>query len=82
MRLDITLTCSNCGRHQELSNEKMQDTADVISAGWGSCGGALYCPECSRTWGERNPGRPMSDDRNTFFVIMSAFMRAKKGGDS
>ena len=74
----IDVMCSCCGNHQKLSNEKIEDTVDLIHSGWGSCGSALYCPECSKSWKERNGNRKMADERNTFIVIMNLFFAAKK----
>jgi len=67
------ITCSNCGVHRALDAHK--DPADAIRAGWNSCGDALYCPECSRTWSERNPGRAMSSLENTYFKILKKIGR-------
>lgn len=76
MKIDIM--CSCCGNHETVSNRKVSNSVDLIKRGWGSCGSALYCPECTRTWKERNGDRPMADERNTFFVIMNLFMDALK----
>lgn len=72
----VYLQCSNCGRQRRLSNKHLRYTADVINQGWGSYGSALYCPKCSKTWDERNPGRPMAGDVNTFHVVTAIFKRA------
>lgn len=69
----IDVQCSCCGNHIKLSNKKIQYTVDLIKSGWGSCGSALYCQECSKTWKERNGNRKMADERNTFFIIMRLF---------
>lgn len=74
MKIDIM--CSCCGNHETVSNRKVSNSIDLIKRGWGSCGSALYCPECTRTWKERNGDRPMADERNTFFVILNLFMDA------
>lgn len=74
MKIDIM--CSCCGNHETVSNRKVSNSVDLIKRGWGSCGSALYCPECTRTWKERNGDRPMADERNTFFVILNLFMDA------
>lgn len=76
--MTINIMCSCCGNYEKVSNKMVSDSVDLIKRGWGSCGSALYCPACSRTWNERNPGRPMADERNTFFVIMNLFMDALK----
>lgn len=76
MKIDIM--CSCCGNHETVSNRKVSNSVDLIKRGWGSCGSALYCPDCTRTWKERNGDRPMADERNTFFVILNLFMDALK----
>lgn len=74
--MTIDIMCSCCGNHEPVSNRKVSNSVDLIKRGWGSCGSALYCPECTRTWKERNGDRPMADERNTFFVILNLFMDA------
>lgn len=76
----IYLQCSNCGAKRRVSNRGMQYTGNAIRQGWGSYGSALYCPECSKTWDKRNPGRPMASTANTFWVIAMAFKRAMERG--
>lgn len=73
----IDLCCSNCGNHRRLSADAVQYTVDAIKQGWGSYGAALYCPECVRTWYDRNT-RPMADERNTMLVIMGQIWRARE----
>lgn len=80
--MTIDIMCSCCGNHEKIANKKISDTADLIHRGWGSCGSALYCPECTRTWKERNGDRPMADERNTFFVILNLFMDALREADT
>lgn len=80
--MTIDVMCSCCGNHQKLSNKRIQDTADLIHSGWGSCGSALYCPECAKSWKERNGNRQMGDERNTFVAIMNMFFDAKKAEES
>lgn len=76
----ILLTCSNCGKHARLENRYVDDTVKFIKSGWGSCGSAIYCPECTATWSERNGDRPMGDEKNTFFVVMREFMKQGRSG--
>jgi len=80
MKIDIM--CSCCGNHETVSNRTVSNSIDLIKRGWGSCGSALYCPECTRTWKERNGDRPMADERNTFFVILNLFMDALREADT
>lgn len=74
----ITITCSCCGAHREISNEKMEYTVKAIKDGWGSFGSALYCPKCTAAWDERNPDRPMPGEKNTFWVIAKRFFEVSK----
>ena len=74
--VEIDIQCSCCGNHRKLSNAKLEDTVNFVNSGWGSCGDALYCPECAKTWKERNGDRQMSNDRNTFIQIMRQFFDA------
>lgn len=80
--MTIDIMCSCCGNHETVSNRKVSNSVDLIKRGWGSCGSALYCPECTRTWKEHNGDRPMADERNTFFVILNLFMDALREADT
>lgn len=72
----MEIMCSCCGRTMQfvysLSAVKL-----VIARGWNSCGRALYCPECSATWSERNGSRPLAGGDNTIQVIDRIYRRAK-----
>lgn len=70
------IQCSCCGYHQDFPNDKTWPIS-VTSAGWGSYGSALYCPECTRTWPERNPGRSMASNGNTL-IVAKLFVRNQK----
>lgn len=59
--------CSNCGFSEKVV---LGDMPALVKKGWGSYGRALYCPECTKTWDKRNPGRPMAGEINTLSVIM------------
>ena len=75
----ICLTCSNCGAQREVSFSGTRAYyREIILDGWGSYGGALYCPECSRTWYKRNK-KPMADDINTLLVIQEKLLQAGRG---
>lgn len=49
----LTIMCSRCGCTEDLTYTPEQLDA-AITKGWNSYGRALYCPECSRTWHDRN----------------------------
>lgn len=66
------IMCSNCGAEESVHNS-LRDISEVAER-WGSFGGALYCPECVKTWHERNK-KPMSDYKNTFTVICGRFFK-------
>ena len=76
--ITIRLQCSNCGATETITN-RIDEAEKAIKSGWGSYGSALYCPECSKTWDERNPGRPMADEGNTFWVITALIHRSLGG---
>lgn len=66
---DMTIYCSCCGRKLSFSYSAHNVLRAIYTLGWGSFGSALYCPECTRTWSERNVGRPMPGPKNTIRVI-------------
>ena len=63
----MQIQCSNCGTIKKFGYTMSNLTA-IIRDGWNSCGNALYCPECSKTWYNRNR-KPMSGKWNTLRVI-------------
>lgn len=71
----VKIFCSNCGKSYRMSTKNVVCVRDAINAGWGSCGSALYCPKCSKTWHERNK-KPMSDGENTAWRISTAIADA------
>ncbi len=55
MKIQRTLfiQCSRCGKREEIPfyySFLVKATMD----GWNSYGSALYCPECTATWHDRN----------------------------
>ena len=80
--MNILIMCSNCGATREMCSHTPR--GDMIAAvsheGWGSCGSAFYCPECTRTWYARNR-KPMSSGINTCALILEAFIRAYESGE-
>lgn len=68
----LEIVCSNCGKKQKIKCTRtgmLSKIEDVVDKGWGSCGSALYCPECTKTWADRNGNRPMSGKNNTIYRI-------------
>lgn len=53
----MKILCSRCGNTHSFRYSAENVGAAVYEMGWGSYGSALYCPECSKTWDERNKGR-------------------------
>ncbi len=76
----MTIWCSNCGAHHSFRYSAGNVLNAVYVHGWGSYGAVLYCPECSRTWDERNKGRPMAGPKNTIRVIDEIHGRICKRG--
>lgn len=66
---ELDIQCSNCGCHQSFNYDDTFPNT-VPKAGWGSFGRALYCPECTKTWSDRNPGRPMANNANTMAAAL------------
>lgn len=66
----VNISCSRCGDRRRLStNRGSIDALAAIRAGWDSCGHALYCPKCVKTWTERN-NRHLAGETNTLANIM------------
>lgn len=70
---NLNIMCSNCGNMESVPNNL--GVIDKVAERWGSCGSALYCPECKATWRERND-KPMADKSNTFTLIAGKFFVA------
>jgi hypothetical protein len=63
----MRIQCSNCGASKEFRFNSGK-VLEAINEGWGSYGSALYCPECTKTWYERND-KDLADKVNTMSVI-------------
>lgn len=74
----MKLCCSRCGADYEFRYCAANVLNAVYSLGWGSYGAALYCPECTKTWNERNKGRPMPGPENTIGLIDEWYRRSKR----
>lgn len=75
----MVIMCSRCGAKKSFTYSKA-NADKVIKEGWGSFGSALYCPECTKSWPERNPDRPQPGDDNTRVVIKNWADRRKRKG--
>jgi len=50
---EVDIQCSNCGKRVTFKYSPA-NAKKRTDEGWNSFGDALYCPECSATWEERN----------------------------
>lgn len=64
---EIEIMCSCCGFRKTIPNS-IGAIDDTCNEGWNSFGSALYCPECVRTWHERN-SKPLAGKQNTFTIM-------------
>lgn len=74
----MTISCINCGAHCSFRYCAGNVLNAVYNRGWGSYGAALYCPKCTKTWDERNEGRPMPGPENTIRVIDEMYRRSRR----
>lgn len=74
----MNISCSRCGADKEFRYSTGNVLCTVYTQGWRSYGSALYCPECSSTWDERNKGRPLPGPENTIALIDILYQRSKK----
>lgn len=71
----MRIQCSNCGAIKGFTYTAT-NVNKAIFEGWGSYGGALYCPKCVKTWGERN-NEKLSSNENTIKLIDEVHERNK-----
>lgn len=79
----LEIQCSSRGKRHAIPLVRagmIRLIQSTIDSGWGSCGGVLYCPECTKTWAKRNGDRPMGDNVNTMNVIWCLAFDSKIGG--
>ena len=72
----MRIQCSNCGAIKGFTYTAT-NVNKAIFEGWGSFGGALYCPKCVKTWGERNNTK-LSSNENTIKLIDEVHERNKR----
>ena len=72
----MTLICSNCGEKRAVMTISEADQA--VREGWKVVGDAEYCPECSRTWEDRN-GREIPSNETISYIKMATLMVVKEG---
>ena len=72
----MQVQCSRCGKRKSFSYTVMS-VAKLIESGWGSYGNVLYCPECSRTWHDRND-KEMANSWNTVRIIDERHMQLSR----
>lgn len=68
----MTLMCSNCG--EEKTVETILEVTKVIEDGWRTVGDANYCPECSRTWKDRNGREIPSSETGSYWMVLRIYM--------
>lgn len=71
----MTLVCSNCGEKRTV--ETIPEAEQAVRDGWKVVGDAEYCPECSRTWKDRN-GREIPSSETGSYWRIRALMVAKE----
>lgn len=74
----MKILCSCCGADYEFRYGAGNVLCAVYTQGWSSYGAALYCPECSKTWDERNRGRPLAGPESTIGVIDELYRRSRR----
>ena len=74
----MKISCSRCGADKEFRYSAGNVLCTVYTQGWRSYGAALYCPECSATWEERNKVRPLSEQEDTIGLIDDLYRRSKR----
>lgn len=74
----MKILCSRCGADKEFRYSAGNVLCAVYTQGWNSYGAALYCPECSATWDERNKGRPLPEPEAAVGVIDEWYHRSKR----
>ena len=52
----MKIMCSNCGSVRSMTYSAA-NAIKTIRAGWRANGSAAYCPECVKTWADRNGDR-------------------------
>ena len=52
----MKIMCSNCGATRFMTYSAT-NAIKAIRTGWRANGNAAYCPECVRTWADRNGDR-------------------------
>ena len=58
---EATIQCSSCGAHIKLKHSFIE----IVQEGEGSCGTAVYCPECVQRFKKISPDREMNSDVGT-----------------
>lgn len=71
---EFELTCSCCGAHSRHLKRSLNYAVELADEGWRNYGTAMYCPSCSETWSERNPGRNLSSYPITVTAIMQEML--------
>lgn len=69
-RPKVEIQCSCCGQRDSVTTGPT-GLDRCVEKGWNSFGSALYCPECSATWEERNgPNKSLCGPEHTKKLIL------------
>lgn len=74
----MKISCSNCGADNDFTYSAANVIHVVHALEWGNYGAALYCPECTKAWDQRNKGRPQSGPENAICLIDGLYQRSKR----
>jgi hypothetical protein len=77
--IKIELICSNCGQKEETADDMDSVFATAVK-GWRATPGAMYCPECVRTWKDRNGTEMPTNWVNTIRAIGNHILQERKRG--
>lgn len=63
----MRIVCSNCGRSATLKPRGF-NVSELLDKGWRCYSVNLYCPECSKTWNERND-KPLGSRDDSYALL-------------
>ena len=75
MTMKIEYQCSNCGKWEKVS-AMVGIPHGMFALGYRAVGDALYCPECVKSWAERN-GKPFDEQYKDVGHLFSVWWNNK-----
>ena len=72
----MRLICSCCGRSDTIKPLGW-NVSDLLDKGWRSYSSNPYCPECSKTWHERND-KPLGNRGDTYALLHELAAKERK----